>query len=318
MNSQKDRIKIVDAHVDIPDMYACFNYKYTDFLDEKSDAPVTLKKLQDADIDIVGFSLYFDKSLLKTTFYDGVKGFYDFYQKILRKTDKLHRISSKDDLENKSEECIGFIYSIEGFECFRTLEDFDEFYNLGVRVFGFTWDYVNDYAYARKVEEDEGLTVKGKLLVKKMNERRLILDIAHLSENSVKDLDRYFKGTIVSTHSNVRKVCDKNHNLTDDEINIIVERDGVVSLFPIVADTGGKGTFEDLYRHVEYIAGKWGDNYVAFSSDIYPLPEYPFIGDHKDILIMKSLKDFLLTKCSREEVKKIMYDNWLRVLRNSL
>lgn len=89
-------------------------------------------------------------------------------------------------------------------------------------------------------------------------------------------------------------------------------------MFPLVAAIGGKRTFEDLYRHLEYIAEKWGIEYVGFTSDIYPLPEYPFANGYKDALIMKELQKFLSTKLSVQDVQRVMYDNWLRVLRQAL
>jgi len=300
-------------------MYKWFGLSLSDFFAEKSDAPVTLEKIKKAEIDIIGLSLYFDKSFVETTFYDGVKSFYEFYQKILKKTDALYLIKSVKSLENKPDGKIGFFYSIEGFECFRTPEDFDEFYDLGVRAFGFTWTYDNRYACGRASKNDVGITKLGRKVIDKMNKKkRLIIDIAHLSEQSVKDLDKYYRGMIVTTHGNARGAYHTSHNLTDEEIQIIVNRGGVVSLMPLVNDVGPTGTFEELYQHLDYIANKWGLDYVAFSSDIYPDPQYRFCHDYKDILIIKHLYDYLLTRLSKKEVKKVMYDNWIRILASSL
>lgn len=312
-------MKIVDPHVDVADIYKYFGHSLDDFFDKNCDAPVTLPKLRQVNIDVIGLSLYFDKSFVKTNFYDGVKDFYNFYQELWSKTDKLHLIKSFRDLTNKPDDRIGFFYSIEGVECFRTPEDFDEFYDMGVRVFGLTWDYENKYAHGRKSKHDQGITNLGKQVIERMNRKeRLIIDIAHLSEQSVKDLGRYCNGMIVSTHTNTKAICNTRQNLKDKEIQIIVDRGGVVSLFPLSEDTGPRGTFDELFSHFEHIASKWGIDYVAFSSDIYPSPEYPFCHGYKDILIMKHLQEYLLTKLSKKEVGKVMYENWIRVLKRAL
>lgn len=312
-------MKVIDPHIDVADMYKYFGYSLDEFFAEDSDAPVTLSKIRKANIDIVGLSLYFDKHFVKTSFYDGVKEFYHFYQKLLSKTDKFYLIKSSKDLKNKPKNKIGFFYSIEGFECFRTANDFDEFYEMGVRSFGFTWAFENKYAHGRHSKNDRGITTLGRQIIKKMNKKKkLIVDIAHLSEQSVKDLGRYYSGMIVTSHCNVRSVYNTPQNLKDEEIQIIVDRDGVVSLFPLVGDTGPRGTFEELYKHFDYVVSKWGIDYVNFASDIYPAAEYSFLHDHKDILILKHLQEFLLRKLSREEVKKVMYKNWIRVLKSSL
>lgn len=308
-------MKIIDPHIDIADIYKYFGYSLSEFFAKNSNAPVTLSKIRKTNIDIVGFSLYFDKHFVKTSFYDGVKEFYRFYQKLLSKTDKFYLIKSSKDLKNKPKNKIGFFYSIEGFECFRIPDDFDEFYKIGVRSFGFTWDFDNKYACGRYSKNDKGITRLGRQVIKKMNrKKKIIVDIAHLSEQSIRDLDRYYSGMIVTTHSNVRSIYNTLHNLKDDEIQIIVDRGGIVSLFPLVSDTGGRGTFEELYEHFDYIVNKWGIDYVGFASDIYPAPEYPFLHDYKDILVLKHLQEFFSRRLSKKELEKVMYKNWIRVL----
>jgi membrane dipeptidase len=88
----------------------------------------------------------------------------------------------------KPEGKLGYFYTIEGFECLRTPNDFDEFYDLGVRSFGFTWSFDNEYACGRHTKNDRGLTTKGLEVVEHMKAKeKLIVDIAHLSEQSVQD-----------------------------------------------------------------------------------------------------------------------------------
>jgi microsomal dipeptidase-like Zn-dependent dipeptidase len=142
--------------------------------------------------------------------------------------------------------------------------------------------------------------------------------LAHLSENSVKDVNKYFKGMIVNTHSNVRAVWGGNHEMLDDEIQIVVDRGGLISLFPLTEDTGPNGTFDDLAKHLDYVLDKWGDEHVSFTSDIYPLPEYPFLEGYTDISIMSGLEKFLLTRYPKESVEKFLYKNWYRVLNSTL
>ena len=252
-------MKIIDPHIDLADFYKLNGWGVDDFNGENSSAWVTLPKLKQCGVEVIGLTLYFDESFLKTNYHDGVKSFYEFYQQLLGNNDGLVPIKIAKDLTTKPADKIGYFYTIEGFECLREPNDFDEFYSLGVRSFGLTWSFDNSYACGRHTKNDRGLTKQGLEVIGKMKQKqKLIVDIAHLSEQSVKDLDKSWPGMMVTTHGNCRSIYKTKHNLADDEIQIIVDRGGVVSLFPLTEDTGPRASFDDLYKHLDYIAGKVG------------------------------------------------------------
>lgn len=310
------RIKKVEPHIDIADLYKCFKYESADFYSDK-DIIVNLKKLKEANVKVLGSTLYFDEEYLQTDYFDGVKSYYDWYEKLFSYTNEIYKIQSYEDINTKSDK-IGSIYTIEGFQCLRTPEDFDYFYDLGVRMFGMTWSGNNDYASGRHGDQDFGISDKGLDVLRMMNNKKLIIDIAHLGENAVVTLGESFQGMIVTTHGNARSVHNSQHNLKDSEIDLIVDRGGVVSLFPLTEDTGGSGKIEDLLKHVEYIINKWGDDYVAISSDIFPLPEYPFLGNAKDVLVINDIEDAMIKRFGPDLTEKVFFRNWMRVLEKAL
>lgn len=307
------RVPKVDPHIDVADMYHLFHYRPEDFLSEK-DLPVTLAKLQQANISFLGTTLYFDQSFVQTDFYSGVNDFYKWYEQLFSMSKSIYPLCETPRANPPRDE-IACFYTIEGLQCLRSPQDLFHFLDLGVKVFGLTWSTDNQYACGRHSKNDRGLSAKGNEVVGLMSRENIILDIAHLSQKSVQDAAKIFEGPIVSTHGNTRSVFPSTHNLTDDEIQLIVDRGGVVSLFPLSNDTGAEGTLEELYHHVDYIASNWGDDYVAFSSDIYPLEQYPFLEGYEDVLVLNAIEDYLLTRLSRNQVKKLFYDNWLRLLK---
>lgn len=306
----------IDPHIDIADLYKHFGLSQEDFYSTK-DIPVSLAKLENVGVKIVGATLYVDESFVTTSYYDGVKDFSSWYESLIGKSDVLRHITSFGEF-NEGDDNIYVFHSIEGFQCLRKPEDIDEFYEMGVRSFGMTWSGDNDYACGRHTKRDVGISKFGKEVLARLSNKRCILDIAHLSERSVQDLSKLYSGMIVTTHGNVRSVYNSTHNLTDEEIQLIVDRGGVVSLFPLSGDTGEEGTFEELYRHVDYIASKWGDDYVAFSSDIYPLDKYPFLEGYKDVTVLNGIERKLLDYMDVATVRKLFYDNWKRVLSEAL
>ena len=151
-----------------------------------------------------------------------------------------------------------------------------------------------------------------------MRQHRLLIDTAHLSDKSFRDLDKNYDGILVNTHANARAITNAPHNLSDEQIQIIVDHDGLICLFPIVDEVGGTGTFDDWYKHLDYIASKWGVERVALCSDIFPLPDYPFVNDAQNIKILKDFQDYLLTKLDLETVQKISQTNFLDLLNRGL
>lgn len=311
-------MKLVDPHIDIASIYDEFKIPIEDFFSQRIDIPVTLPMLKNTETSIVGFTLFMDPNLVKTNMFDGVVKYYEFYKKLLSKTNELIQIKNKVDLENLSPDKIGFFYSIEGLECFRDENDFEFFYDIGVRSFGLTWEAENDFATGNGSNVDFGITSKGKELLKKMNNRRLIVDTAHLSDNSFVDLDKGFDGIIVNTHANAKAIVDLPHNLSDDQIQIIVDHDGLVCLLPTKDEVGGNGTFDDWYKHLDYISSKWGVERVALCSDIFPLPEYPFVNNALNMTVIKDFQNYLLQKIDVETVQKISHDNFFNLLKRSL
>lgn len=312
-------MKLIDPHIDIADLASSFNFTIEEFFSEPSSLPVTLQKMKNAEIAVAGFSLYYDSSRVQTSFYDGVKESCEFYRKLAARSEILQPIKSAEDLAKLQEHQIGYFLSIEGFDCLRSVDDFDEFYELGVRSFGFSWCNDNSFARGQSTTNDDGLSSAGYQVLERMKKReKLLVDISHLSRQSILDIDRSYNGMMIATHSNVYNVCDNPHNLSDQQIQICVDRGGVIGIFPYQACIGPEGSFDELFAHIDYIASKWGLEYVGLCSDIYPLPEYPFCRNHKDIEIMRDLQDYLSTKMQEEELQQLLYENWARVLRDTL
>jgi microsomal dipeptidase-like Zn-dependent dipeptidase len=122
----------------------------------------------------------------------------------------------------------------------------------------------------------------------------------------------------VNTHANARAIVNLPHNLSDDQIQMIVDHDGLICLLPIKDEVGGEGTFDDLYKHLDYIASTWGVERVALCSDIFPLPEYPFVNDAQNMTVLKDFQNYLLSRLDAETVQKISHGNFYNVLRRSL
>ncbi len=76
-------MRVIDLHIDIADMSQLIGFSLDDFYSDQAAIPVSLEKLKSAEVGLVGFSLYFDESLVTSSYYDGVKQSICFYNELV-------------------------------------------------------------------------------------------------------------------------------------------------------------------------------------------------------------------------------------------
>lgn len=199
-----------------------------------------------------------------------------------------------------------------------------DFYNVGVRVFGFAW-LTNNLAKSNRIEEgeeDTGFTDVGREIAEEGNRLGMIFDVSHLSDQSFWDLAEISKKPIIASHSNFRSLCGHSRNLTDDMAREIFRQDGMIGLNlcpSFVHDDPEQRTVENLFRHLDYGMELGGEDHIGFGCDIdgtsgkYPTP-LDESGSIHDRLI-----DFMLAhNYSETLVEKVAGGNYLAFLKKYL
>ena len=130
-----------------------------------------------------------------------------------------------------------------------------------------------------------GLTEAGKRLVTECNALKIMIDLSHLNEKGVDDVAALSDAPLVATHSNAHAVTPSTRNLTDRQLAMIRESDGMVGLnFATVflrAD-GRKSPFEGwdpLLRHLDHLIEHLGETRVGLGSDFDGATVPTDIGD---------------------------------------
>ncbi|MCR4860369.1 MAG: dipeptidase [Bacteroidales bacterium] len=85
-----------------------------------------------------------------------------------------------------------------------------------------------------------GLSPFGKRLIPEMNRRRMMIDVAHASDDTIRDVLELSEKPIAYTHGACRALASHRRNLPDELIRGIAERGGVVciSIYPPFLDDG--------------------------------------------------------------------------------
>ena len=115
----------------------------------------------------------------------------------------------------------------------------------------------------------EGLTETGKKLVGELDHRGRVIDVAHLARPGFNDLVRLTDAPLISSHTGLRRFCDCQRNLADDQIELILGRGGCVglSLAPEMLSVEGRADLETVVRQLDWLVQRFGPGGLAIGSD---------------------------------------------------
>ena len=150
------------------------------------------------------------------------------------------------------------------------LAGIDRYADVGVRLGMLTWNEENLLATGAGGDPYSGLTELGRRAVRRMEERRIVVDVSHLNDGGFWDVMKMAEGPVIASHSNCRALCDVRRNLTDGQLRAIRDSGGVVGLnvhHAFVHADREKQTAEMLARHAAHMVEVMGVEHVACGFD---------------------------------------------------
>lgn len=129
----------------------------------------------------------------------------------------------------------GKIACLMGIEGGHAIEDslptLREFYRLGVRYMTLTWNNTNNWADAGRGEKKHGgLSDFGREVVREMNRLGMLIDVSHVSDDTMNDALDVSKAPIIASHSSARAISNVPRNIPDDLLRRIAKNGGVVHI----------------------------------------------------------------------------------------
>ena len=149
------------------------------------------------------------------------------------------------------------------------LEQVASLHACGVRAMTLTWNDNNELGGGSDGETPSGITPFGKSVVKEMERLGIAVDVSHASDQLFEDVCGCAQKSFFASHSNARKICGHQRNLTDAQFDEIVRRGGVVglNLYPAFLTGSQNASFDDIYRHLDHFWSLGGERTVALGSD---------------------------------------------------
>jgi membrane dipeptidase len=242
---------------------------------------------------------------------------------------RIRWATTADEIEaGRRDETFVMVLHLEGAEAIDAdLDGLEQLYSSGLRSLGPVWSRPNifghgvPFAYPRSPDIGPGLTDQGKALVKACNRLGIMLDVSHLNERGFWDIAAISTAPIVATHACAHTICRSTRNLTDRQLDAIRESDGLVGFNFSVSDVRPDAHLDPdipinaVTEHLSYLVERMGEDHVALGSDfdgaVMPLP----IRDASHLPnLIQSLRAHGFDDAT---VRKIAFDNWMRVFRQS-
>jgi membrane dipeptidase len=253
---------------------------------------------------------------------------------------------------------IASLIGVEGGHCIEdSLANLRRLFELGARSMTLTHADTLSWADAATDEpEHGGLTDFGVEVVREMNRLGMLVDLSHVSPDTMRAALRVSTAPVVFTHSSARAIADHPRNVPDDVLQLTAANGGVVmvnfysgfvhpesgrrraDMFQVSRrlrdehpdDAGYKaakrrweaehpierGSVHDVVDHIDHIVKVAGIDHVGLGSDFDGVATMPRQLD--DVSTYPVITQELLNRgYTAEAIHKVMSGNVLRVLRRA-
>jgi membrane dipeptidase len=213
-----------------------------------------------------------------------LKTWYSLKNRALDQCERLHSfakesggdfrvITSSSELNNYIEDrsknkniAAGFL-GVEGMQVLEgKLDNVDAMYDAGIRMMAPVHFFDNKLGGSAHGVSKGGLTEFGKSVIKKMEEKQMIVDLSHAAPKLIDDILALSSRPIIVSHTGVKGTCNNVRNLSDQHLLGIAATGGLIGIAffePAVCGTDAAATAAAIKYTVDLV----GIDHVALGSD---------------------------------------------------
>jgi membrane dipeptidase len=235
------------------------------------------------------------ETYLKTVHRSGLTAFshtmilpYDFmpdgFLEFVEAAEEWHRMSENDPdiltvahsaseiLQAKRDGRVAVIFSLQNpFPIGAHVEYLAALYRLGLRICQLTYQRRSLLADGCGEPGNAGLSSLGKSAVAEMNRVHIVIDLSHCGERSSLETIEISKDPVIVSHAGVRELTDTTRNISNEQIDAVVNRDGVIGVMAEKEFIRREGrSYVDAYvDHIEFLLDRAGDDdHVGMGLDL--------------------------------------------------
>jgi len=265
------------------------------------------------------------------SYYDKAVKMIEYWMNTVVQKGNVKLVLKMFDIPAPGTERPGAILGLEGGDALEGRADrVDEFYKLGVRIIQIVRLHNNELGDIMSAQMgvepgpySGGLTPKGRAVLDRMQELGVIVDVAHASTATLKDVVAYCKKPILDSHTTTlcptEDTCDrvdesyKRRARTWQEMEWIASTGGVVCSRPVSWKTQPRKTIRDWANELLEMKKKIGIEHIGIGTDGGGIPQ--LVSGYNDVRDLGKLAEALTdVGFTREELAPFMGKNVYRVL----
>lgn len=221
---------------------------------------------------------------------------------------------------------LGFIISMEGADPILTPDDLEQWWNLGLRILSLS--HYGNSRYSHGTGSPGPLNAPGPAMLARMEACGMILDVTHLADEAMDQVFDLFGGTVLASHHNCRALVNRQRQLRDQDIDRIIQRNGVIGLaFDnwMLDEACGQGpgkvrrvaSLNDVVNQIDYVCQRAGSSkHAAIGTDLdggFGTEQSPVELD--TIADLQKLPELLGRRgYSSHDIEGIMHRNWFNLM----
>ena len=232
---------VVDTHLDAPDQLSS---KWADVAIRGATDHFDIPRAREGGLTAPFFSIYVAASYADNGAAKRAIELIDLTHRVVdgHPKDLMLAATVADIRAGKQAGKIAILMGIEGGHAIEdSLGVLRQMYRAGVRYMTLTHTNTNHWADSsgpfyepdfdpKKSAVHGGLSEFGKGVVKEMNRLGMIVDISHVSDDTIRDVLAVSRAPVMASHSSCRAIANMPRNLTDDQIKQIAAKGGGVMI----------------------------------------------------------------------------------------
>jgi len=222
-----------------------------------------LEKMRRGGVTATNYTVAMDQNLSET-----VKRIADLYR-IIGKSQAAVLIEKAADIHQAKQ--AGKTGIILGFQNVPPLEGdlrlLDVYRRLGVRIIQLSYHFKNICGDGCMEPSNSGLSLFGRQLVQRMNEQGMVVDLAHVGEQTEREAIEVSSHPVIASHSNCHARLPVPQNKTDDMLRALASKGGVIGItgFPRLLEPDP--TVDTLLDHIDHVVQLVGVDHVGIGMD---------------------------------------------------
>lgn len=225
---------LIDGHNDLPWQYRVkkdFSFRFFDIARPQKDLHTDIPRLRKGDMGAQFWAAYVPVEHKKTVIKETLEQI-DVIQRFIRDyPNDFEFAGSVDDiLRIRKKGKIASLIGVEGGHSIdNSLGVLRTYYQLGTRYMTLTHTEDLDWADSSAGKgKNKGLTKFGEEVVAEMNRLGMLVDLSHVSADTMRDVLRVAKAPVIFSHSSAFALCDHPRNVPDDVLKLVKANGGVV------------------------------------------------------------------------------------------